>query len=420
MKPKLKRLLKPAHDFMQKAKTVFKPGIVAYRGNKRENTKWALISYLQDAINMKDSSTRMFWNSNWWECREIARILSGLGYNVEAIASSDRLTLPPRQYDLIIDIARNLQRLAPYQKKSCVKLLLLTGSHHLWAIESELKRISEFEKKHGTLYTPRYAEFPLFALNKSLEIADACMLIGNDVTLNTYPDSARAKITKIPATASLSTHVKNYSSRTNNFLYFNSPRNVGKGLDLVLDVFTRHPEWILHCVGNVESERDFMLAYPDLSSHRNIVMHGHMVPSSFSFEAIVDLCDCFIAPSCSEGTSTSCLTCLQCGLYPILTQNTGVDLPEGVGIWISDWTEAAVERAVLEFQEKSEVEIAREAEIAHQSISRRHNREFFSQCVRDFITEAVSRQMQSLGGQVQQILMRMGGGRTSLPLFLDN
>lgn len=389
MKRKLKRLLKPAHEFMQKAKTLFKPAIVAYRGNKRENTKWALISYLPDAINMKDSSTRMFWNSNWWECREIARILSGLGYNVEAIASSDRLTLPPRQYDLIIDIARNLQRLAPYQKKSCVKLLLLTGSHHLWAIESELKRISEFEKKHGTLYSPRYAEFPLFALNKSLEIADACMLIGNDVTLNTYPDSARAKMTKIPATASLSTHVKNYSSRTNNFLYFNSPRNVGKGLDLVLDVFTRHPEWILHCVGNVESERDFMLAYPDLSSHRNIVMHGHMAPSSSSFEAIVDLCDCFIAPSCSEGTSTSCLTCLQCGMYPILTLNTGVDLPEDAGIWISDWTDVAVEEAILCFIEKDYDEIRQEAQASRALIAGRHNRDRFSSQLLSVIKSAI-------------------------------
>lgn len=390
MKRMLKRYLNPLVVVLKKCSDVFKPAIVTYRGNKRENTKWALISYLPDAINMKDSSTRMFWNSNWWECREIARILNRLGYNVEAIASSDRLTLPARQYDLIIDIARNLQRLAPYQKESCVKLLLLTGSHHLWAIESELKRVEEFEKKHGTLYSPRYVEFPLFALNKSLKIADACMLIGNDVTLNTYPDPARAKIIKIPVTASLTNHVKNYSSRTNNFLYFNSPRNVGKGLDLVLDVFIRHPEWILHCVGNAESERDFMLAYPDLSSHKNIVMHGHMAPSSSSFEAIVDLCDCFIAPSCSEGTSTSCLTCLQCGLYPILTPNTGVDLAENAGIWISDWTDVAVEQALLRFVEKDYDDIRKEAEVCHAFTIKRHNRAVFTERLTNFLASACS------------------------------
>ena len=201
-------------------KHVLQPKIVHFRENSRKKTKWALLSYLPSAINLHNQSPRLLGHSNIWECREIARILSRLGYNVDAIHCGDTVTIPTRQYDLIIDIARNIQRLAPFQKRDTKYILLLTGSYHEWAIREEIRRVLVFEKTHGVYYVPRCGDLPLPALDKSLHIADMAMLIGNDITINTYPENVREKIVKIPVTASFIDFSKEYDRRTNEFLYY--------------------------------------------------------------------------------------------------------------------------------------------------------------------------------------------------------
>ena len=249
---------------IRQIESAFAPRIRPFPGNRRKKRKWALLSYLPDAISMADSDSRMKVHSNWWECREIARILCDLGYNVEAVAGSDVSTVPSRQYDLIIDQGRNIQRLAPYQKPATRFVLLLAGSHFSWAIEAERARVADFEKAHGVRYALRYGNMPTALLNKSLEIADAALLIGNETTLSTYPERFRAKIVRIPATSSLCPFQKVYQTQKRSFLFFSGPCNVLKGLDLALDTFLRHPDWRLHVVGRQHAERDFMMAYPDI------------------------------------------------------------------------------------------------------------------------------------------------------------
>lgn len=373
-----------------KSKAVWRalrPSIIRYRENSQKNTKWALLSYIPSAINLRDDSPRLLGHSNKWECREIARILSSLGYNVDAMNCMDSQTIPSRQYDLILDIGRNVQRLAPFQKKTTKYILLLTGSHHKWAIESEGRRIEQFEMEHGCFYVPRYGELPLYSLDKSLRIATCAMLIGNDVTLATYPEWCRKKIIKIPVTASMLEHVKTYRKTTGEFLYFNGPRNIVKGLDLCIDAFVRHPEWKLHVVGSMRRERDFMAAYPAIQNAKNILFHGWMVPSSDDFAQLIDQCDAFLAPSCSDGTATAVLTALSSGLYPILSPHTGVDLPENCGIWIDDLTVQGVEQNIELFQTKCVEDISREAIAAREFSMSKHNRSAFSESVRRILEQ---------------------------------
>lgn len=367
---------------MVKIKHAVSPTVVSFHGNTSRKTKWALLSYLPSAINLRDGSPRMLGHSNIWECREVARILSELGYNVEAIHCSDTATIPIRKYDLVIDVARNVQRLAPFQKRSTKYMLLLTGSHHLWSIQEELRRVLAFERTHDVYYVPRYGDLPLYALDKSLRIADAAMLIGNDVTLKTYPEEARKKIVKIPVTASVIDFEKKYTRRTNEFLYYAGPRNVVKGLDLCLDLFLARPEWKLHVVGGQEREMDFMRGYPTIDKAKNIVFHGFMKPSSSQFLHLLDRCDAFLAPSCSDGTATAVLTTLSAGLYPILSAHTGVDLPEGCGIWISELTVQSLESAIRQFLDKSLENIAKESSAARSFTLGKHSRAAFTEAVR--------------------------------------
>ena len=374
----VKRIAKKWIAFRNAVRHQLQPKLKTY-SDRPENKKRALLCYLLDAVDMKDSDPRLKGHANWWRGRQLARILDSLGYNVDVISSGDGSTVPPRQYDLVFDASSNLPRLAPFQKSDTKYVLLLTGSYYGWSSLAEALRVAAFEKKHSTFYLPRYGRQPKLLQDMSLAIADLSLLVGNSVTLSTYPGWAQKRMKTVRMPTSFIEHRKRHVARSQTFLYFSSARNVCKGLDLVLDVFSLHPEWMLNVVGPVEStEQDFLLAYPDLHNRKNIRMHGSLRPSSDKFSRILDESDALLFPSCAEGASSSVLTCCRAGIYPIISRNSGVDLPDGCGTWIETLDVAGVESAIRVFLAKDENDVIREADAISSFIRERHSRDAFT------------------------------------------
>ncbi len=381
----LKRKLRPSVLFFRVVKDQLKPKLKTF-SNRPENTKRALLCYLLDAVDMPDSDPRIKGHANWWRGREIARILDSIGYNVDVISSGDGSTIPSRQYDLVVDASTNLPRLAPFQKPDTKYCLLLTGSYYGWSAPAEARRIADFERNHHVRYAPRYGRQPKLLLDMSLALADLSLLVGNDVTLSTYPEWARKRMKTVRMPTSFVQYRKRYGNPNGTFLYYSSARNVCKGLDLVLDVFYRHPEWSLDVVGPVEStERDFLLAYPDLHTRKNIRMHGSLQPSSQRFSRILDQSDALLFPSCSEGASSSVLTCCRTGIYPILSRNSGVDLPDGCGTWIETLSATGVESAIRDFLAKDWNDVIREADAIRSFTDSHHSRTAFTKSMTDIL-----------------------------------
>ena len=382
-----KRRLRPMVLVWWALKAQLKPKLKTdvFRSGKK---KRALLCYLLDAADMRDSDPRLRGHANWWRGRELARILDSLGYSVDVIASGDGATIPPYQYDLIFDASSNIPRLAPFQKKETRFVLFLTGSYYGWSSSAEMRRILDFETVHGVFYEPRYGRQPKVLMDKALAMADLALLVGNETTLRTYPDWARKNMRTVHMPTSFIEHRKRFSNRSDTFLYYSSARNVLKGLDLLFDVFIEHPGWMLLVVGPVEStEADFFQAYPDVSKHDNIQLLGSMNPSSARFAEVLDRCDAFLLPSCSEGASSSALTCCRAGIYPILSRNSGVDLVDGTGIWIESLTKSGVETAIESFRRKEWSEVAREAEVIRNDIEAKHSRAAFTEEMTGILAE---------------------------------
>ena len=70
----------------------------------------------------------------------------------------------------------------------------------------------------------------------------------------------------------------------------------------------------------------------------NIKVHGYLTPRSPEFEHVLDRCFCFVAPTCSEGTSPAVATLMQAGLYPIISRDTGITLADGCGMYLEEVT----------------------------------------------------------------------------------
>ena len=109
----------------------------------------ALFSYIADSVGWPDGHLELLAHSNFWESREIARILTDLGFAVDAVNWNDEAFQPAKEYDLVLDIDANLQRWAPLLPEKTVRILHLTGSYGPFQNKAELERVAAFERVEG-------------------------------------------------------------------------------------------------------------------------------------------------------------------------------------------------------------------------------------------------------------------------------
>jgi glycosyltransferase involved in cell wall biosynthesis len=324
---------------------VLKPAPVTHRGR-------ALISYLAQPCweGLGGITSAFRGHSNKWESFAIARAFAGMGYDVDVINWDDQKFTPHDGYDVVFDIYVNHQYYWWRVEKSTPLILHLTGSYARYHNAAELRRLTELEQRRQVRCAPRRLVKDEALMDRALEQASACTLIGNAHTLSTFPKRLHHKIHLVTVSASANLHIKNpqaFVPIEREFLWFFGSGAVHKGLDLVLEVFAKKPDLRLNIIGDLTHEGDFVRTYErELTRMSNIVCHGYITPDEPRFEAITQKCFAFLAPSCSESISTAVATCMQIGLFPILSRDTGVDLPADCGISLGDCTVEEIEGAV--------------------------------------------------------------------------
>ncbi|MDP2593816.1 MAG: glycosyltransferase [bacterium] len=314
----------------------------------------ALLSFSLISAGMPPNHPVFAHHSGPWESSMIASFLLKRGYIVDIIHYTNRSFVPKERYDVILTMMEDLYRLvayAPNPPESIVKIWLLYLSSVDQSNASEMERIAALEaRRPGALYTPKRQEIYERQQEKTLALADGCTVAGNQLVLDTYPERFRHKITPVYISASPLSWVKSeneYVPSEREFVWYFGNGAVRKGLDIVLEAFAKHPEWKLHVIGTAPKEPDFMKIYrKELTQIPNITVEGYLDPSSKRFEEITRASFCFIAPSCTEGTSTATATMMQVGLYPLVSRETGVDLPEGCGQYFNELSVEEVERLV--------------------------------------------------------------------------
>ena len=354
-----------------------------------------LFSYLPEAVLLDPQHPIMEGHSNYWESREIALIFARLGFLVDAVAWDNLAFYPAREdYSVLFDIGINLQRWAPLFPSSVKKLMHITGSYWHYSFQAEMARIAALHERRSALYAPKRTVLYPELHELSISQADACTLIGNQHTLETFPAKYRSKIRTVPVSASpvlRPKQVGNYVPQERGFLWFFGSGAVHKGLDLVLEVFAETPQLTLHVVGNVFSEPDFARIYrKELLETNNIRYHGYLPARSRAFADILNQCFCFIAPSCSEGISPAVATCLQAGLLPIISQDVGVTLPGDCGVTLARCDVDTIREAVLSCFELPHETAERQIRVAQALGMETFSREAFSRAMEGALRAALN------------------------------
>ena len=268
-----------------------------------------------------------------------------LGFCVDAIDYRNKTFMPQKEYDCVVDVRHNLERLDPYLNRDCVKIMHIDTAHILFHNAAEAKRLLEAQQRKGITFQPRRFERP----NLGIEHADCATITGNEFTINTFRYAGKP-IYRVPQAACAVfpwSDDKNYENCRKKFLWFGSGGFVHKGLDLVLHVFSEMPDFDLYICGPVHDERDFENAYyKELYQSSNIHTLGWVDIYSPEFLEISQKCLAIIYPSCSEGCAGSVVTCMHAGIIPIASYESGVDIYDECGLILHDCSIETIKNAV--------------------------------------------------------------------------
>jgi len=369
------------------------PRILDYYENTGQKPRGSvLVSYLSEPFKWRRDDRRFLGHSNCWESMEIVRILNRIGYKVDAIQWHDTDFIPGKEYAAIFDIHKNLIR---YGGDDAVRIFHVTGSNPRFSNLAELERIADLKVRRNQVVTPRRSVSPeeVELFHRNLDAAGIITLLGNETTADTYPALFRHKMRFIPVTGSYLAELRDpwKTQFKREFLWYGGVGAVHKGLDLVLEIFSRHPDLLLHVIGPYRKEQDFMKIYRhELARCPNIISHGYMYPSSRKFRLLTEHVTAFILPSCSESTSTAAVTCMQYGLLPVVSVNCGVGLDREMGITLQNCSIDEIEQAVLTLCDTPEKDIRQMSAKAQEFALNTFSRDAFTRCMHDVLAGALS------------------------------
>ncbi len=342
----------------------------------------ALFSYIVDPFLLPLDAPLPTSHTHYWESREMVRILVGLGFAVDAIHWTNASFRPTARYELVVDVRRNLERLAPLLDADCLKVMHIETAHPSFYNSAQCERLAALEHRRGIVLPP----YKMIEENRAIESADCATILGNERTQATYRFAGKplyplpiSQPVLYPAPAG-----KDLAAARREFLWFGSAGMVHKGLDLVLDAFAELPDHRLTVVGPVDRERAFERAYArELYSTSNVRASGWMDIASPEFLALARTTLALVYPSCSEGQSGGVVTCLHAGLLPVVTPEVGLDVAPEWGVVLAEPTVDAIRTAVVALGERPPGELAAMADAAWSYARRNHTRERFATVYRE-------------------------------------
>lgn len=361
----------------------------------------ALLSYILDPYLLAPGQPEPHSHTHFWESREIGRILTGLGFELDVLHWTNRTFTPARAYDLFVDVRLNLERLAPLLGPDCLKLMHIETAHCDFYNPAQLRRLQELEERRGI----RLAPYKLLEPNRAIEHADAATILGNRATQATYAHAGKP-LWPVPISQPFLypfPAAKEFTTARRRFLWFGSGGLLHKGLDRVLEVFAALPDLELTVLGPIDREPEFARAFRrELYATPNIHTHGWIDVASPEFLVVAQRHLALVYPSCSEGQNGGAVTCMHAGLIPVLSRESGVDLDPDYGVTLVHSSLDEIRDRVRGLAARPPDELAAMSRSAWEWVRAHHTREQFARAYRQALLEILERFRPALAGRVRE------------------
>jgi len=305
-----------------------------------------------------------------YEILSIIKVFSELNYCIDVIGCNDLQALnyvSNKKYDVIFGFGEAFYQLTNYQPDA-ISVLYMTEHHPAFSYKEEQKRLDYFYARHKrtTNISRSGLYYKLHHLNRKYSYVITLSEIEPFIAQYKKPYSLfPTGIFNI----NYSFKRKNFEIARKHFLWLGSKGVIHKGLDLLIDIFQKRSDVILHIGGLSKAEKK-VLPWKDSS---NIIDHGQINIRSDLFLKIVEQCAYIILPSCSEGFSTSISTGMLHGLIPVVMKGTGFNRLNNKAVLLEDYKIEYIESALNELANKSSHELNEVSnevfKFAHQNFS---------------------------------------------------
>ncbi|DAB27286.1 MAG: hypothetical protein A2513_03300 [Sulfurimonas sp. RIFOXYD12_FULL_33_39] len=324
---------------------------------KTDFSKNALVSHMTIPF-IKNSMS----HTNFFEAQSLVKILFELNYNVDIIHYDNSKSVDLSKYDLILGFGDIFRKYFEYPYMYKAKTIhYATGMHVCHQNQATLKRVKDVYEKKG-IWLAKSARFVEKTWSHQTVLVDAIIALGNDVCANSYKKYYDGKVYSVAVPFYKTKEgekivMQRGKDASRNFLWFGSSGLVHKGLDLLLEYFSKNSDLTLHICAALENEPEFVNAYKnELHNSKNIITHGFVDIKDKLFEDILKSCSFVIFPSCSEGGAASVITAIgNGGLIPIITRETAIS--SGYEVWIDSFDYSGVDKAIKEAVALSDEEI---------------------------------------------------------------
>lgn len=287
------------------------------------NKKKVLISYLSPVLldSISDSM-----HSNVYDWIEIINFFRRCDFEIHLIKCTTfnvEKYINKNKYEIVFGLGVAYYNACLIHTKS-KKILYCTESSPRFSLSQESDRVNRFNEKYSK--NVKITRSNIYITDEMINVSDVAIVIGNNHVVKTYDYCKDAVIIKsgIYPSAIINSNyqILKKSNSNKSFLWFGSTGVVHKGLDLAIEAVAKNPEFTLYVAGVSNREKNLM------PKRDNVIYLGRINVNSDKFIQLINSVSAFIFPSCSEAGSTATTTCLSHGLIPIISVETGVDLPD--------------------------------------------------------------------------------------------
>lgn len=294
--------------------------------------KKVLISYLTRGfvINPEDNSGRTIIP----ELFKIVKVFTELGFTVDLVNCNDIKSIKlicDTRYDVLFGFGEVFFRMSKFQPNA-LTILYMTEQHPEISYIEEQKRLDYFYERHnkkvpivrsGQFYKIEHLKKKYNSIITLSELDPLKQMYSNPYPI--FPTGIiNSKFTFLD---------KDHSLSRTNFLWLGSSAVVHKGLDLLIEVFSKRDDVSLHICGLNTKARSLL----NIPKKTNINDYGYIDVQSDTFLNLVNNCTYSILPSCAEGCATSITTCMLHGLIPVVNKDAGFNRLSDNALFLEDF-----------------------------------------------------------------------------------
>jgi len=324
---------------------------------------------------------------------EIGKAISETGFNVDIVDYDYEGKIDYSKYELIIGFGEPLINSFYNRRNKIITVYYGTGMQIITQNNNTLGRVKEVFNKKG-VWLPGSGRIVDKAWSIQTTIVDAMILLGNQEVTKTYSPYFKGKTYNIPASFYKVTKnaeiisSKDFNKAKAHFLWFGSSGMIHKGLDLLLEIFSKRDDIHLHICGPLEGEPEFKQTYDnELTKTINIHYHGFISMNSALFKELLLKCAFVVLPSCSEGGGASVLNiCGNGGLIPLLSKEASIDAND-FGFIFNAIDIKSIQFTMEQALQLSDKEIKERSIKCYEVISTKHNQNNYASELRKYLNE---------------------------------